>query len=35
MENLPSEVQNNYEILCGNFYADQDSFERISKIYAL
>lgn len=35
IESLPSEVQKNYEILCGNFDADQDSFEKISKIYAL
>ena len=35
MEELPGEVEKNYEILCGNFDADQDGFEKISKIYAL
>ena len=35
MENLPSEVKKNYEILCWNFDTDQNSFEKISKIYAL
>ena len=35
MEELPSEVEKNYEILCGNFISDQNSIERITKIYAL
>ena len=35
MKELPNEVEKNYEILCGNFDADQDGFEKISKIYAL
>ena len=35
MEWLPSEIEKNYKILCGNFDADKNSFEKIAKIYAL
>ena len=35
MTRLPTEVENNYYILSGNFDTDQDNFEKIAKIYAL
>ena len=35
MESLPAEFDKNYKILCWNFDADQETFEKISKIYAL
>ena len=34
-QQLPDQVNNNYEILSGNFDADQNDFEKIKKIYAL